>query len=77
MKLATTEELSIVYTPLVFVPRPPRRINTSNHTHVTYQGKTATYREWAEKLGVPRKVVYDRLNRYGWTIEEALTTPKR
>ena len=65
-----------VYPPLVYIPGASRRICTIDHVHVTYQGKTLTYREWAITLGFSRHVIYDRLKRYGWTLEDAMT-PKR
>jgi len=67
------------YPPLVYVPRPPMRHNTSNDRHVTYQGKTATLRQWTELLGLgdDPHLLANRLYRYGWTVERALTTPRR
>jgi hypothetical protein len=72
------EELSPVYPPMVYVQRPPKRHNNSNDRRVTYQGKTATLREWMTLLGLGDDIhlLADRLYRYGWTVEKALT-PKR
>ena len=75
LEVTPVEKEPVVYPEAVYVPRPPIRINTSNHIHITYLGKTATYREWAETLGISRHTLYDRLHRYHWTVEDALTTP--
>lgn len=42
---------------------------------LTYEGRTQTIREWAEELEMPWPTLYDRVNRNGWTTEEALTIP--
>lgn len=42
---------------------------------LTYAGKTQTIREWANELNIPWTTLYDRVNRNGWTVEEALTIP--
>ena len=42
---------------------------------LTYAGKSQTIREWANELNMPWPTLYDRVNRNGWTVEEALCTP--
>lgn len=42
---------------------------------LTYDGRTQTIREWAKELEMPWPTLYDRVNRNGWTTEEALTIP--
>ena len=42
---------------------------------LTYAGKTQSIREWAKELNMPWATLYDRVNRNGWTTEEALCTP--
>jgi len=44
---------------------------------LTFNGKTQTIKEWAAELNIPWPTLYDRVNRNGWTIEKALTTPVR
>lgn len=44
---------------------------------LTFNGKTQTIKEWAAELNMPWPTLYDRVNRNGWTIEKALTTPVR
>lgn len=47
---------------------------TDNHL-LTYNGKTQTISQWAEELGLKPHTLQARINYYGWTIEEALSTP--
>lgn len=42
---------------------------------LTYNGRTQTIKEWAAELEMPWPTLYDRVNRNGWTVEEALTIP--
>lgn len=42
---------------------------------LTFEGKTQSIRAWAEELEIPWPTLYDRVNRNGWTTEEALTIP--
>lgn len=42
---------------------------------LTFNGKTQSIREWAIELEMPWPTLYDRVNRNGWTVEEALTVP--
>jgi hypothetical protein len=43
---------------------------------LTYQGKSLTIKEWAEKYGINEKTIYERLQR-GWPIDQALTKPSK
>lgn len=40
---------------------------------IEYNGKTQTIAEWAKELGMPYHTLRDRILRYGWSIEMALT----
>lgn len=42
---------------------------------LTFDGKTQSIRAWASELEMPWPTLYDRINRNGWTVEEALTIP--
>lgn len=42
---------------------------------LTFNGKTQSIKAWAEELGLQRPALYDRINRHGWSVEEALTIP--
>ncbi len=48
--------------------------NRRNNTHITYKNETKTIVEWSEIVGIPAKVIGERL-RDGWFVEEALETP--
>lgn len=45
--------------------------NRRNNKVVTYQYKKYTVAELADKLGISRHLLYDRL-KYGWSIEKAV-----
>lgn len=44
-------------------------------TELTYKGETKSIREWAAELEMPWPTLYDRVNRNGWTVEDAIETP--
>lgn len=44
-------------------------------SELTYKGKTKSIKEWAVEINMPWPTLYDRVNRNGWTIEEAIETP--
>lgn len=51
--------------------------NRRNNRILSFQGKSQTASQWARETGIPLDTILDRLNRYGWSIQKALTTPKR
>lgn len=51
--------------------------NKRSNRHITFDGRTQLLIEWCEELGVPMKVMHNRLNTYGWDVERAFTTPHR
>ena len=42
---------------------------------LTYNNKTQSIKAWAEELQLPYHTLYDRINRNGWSIEEAIEIP--
>lgn len=42
---------------------------------LTFNGKTQSIGAWADEVGLKRPALYDRINRQGWSVEEALTIP--
>lgn len=46
--------------------------NTSRNRYIEFRGERLSMAEWADRLGVPEKVITERLNR-GWGEERALT----
>lgn len=51
--------------------------NTRVNHYVEYQGKTHCLSEWEEILGIPAKVLVDRLGKLSWDIDKAMSTPPR
>lgn len=49
--------------------------NTSRTRLVTYQGRRAVAADLAIERGMPPDVVRQRIHRYGWPVELALSTP--
>lgn len=50
--------------------------NTRYNRIIEFKGEKMVLAEWAERTGIPACVLSQRLNRYGWTEERALTEPK-
>lgn len=48
--------------------------NRRSCTYYTYQGKTMTLAEWARYVGMNSDKLRQRVRRYKWSIEKALTT---
>ena len=42
---------------------------------IEFNGETHSIRGWSRKLGIDRSTIQSRLNKSGWTVEMALTTP--
>lgn len=42
---------------------------------LTYDGRTQSIKAWAEELEMPWPTLYDRVNRNGWSVEDAIETP--
>lgn len=49
--------------------------NRRNNRILELNGERMTIGEWADKLGIKWDTIRSRVDRYGWTIEKALTTP--
>ncbi len=56
--------------------RAEQRRNQRNVVRLTFQGKTQSLREWAQEIGISIGLLSCRL-KLGWSVEEALTKPKR
>lgn len=52
----------------------PKRAN-KKLTELTYNGETKSIRAWAEELNMPWPTLYDRVNRNGWSVKDAIETP--
>lgn len=44
-------------------------------TELTFNGETKSIRDWAAELSLPYPTLYDRINRNGWSVEEAIRCP--
>lgn len=51
--------------------------NRRGNRILTYQGQSKTVAEWAEITGVHSATIRSRIDMYGWSVEQALSTPKR
>lgn len=55
-----------------------RHNKTKNSTHwIEYNGQKLTMKQWTELLNINYKTFGNRINKYHWTIERALTTPTK
>lgn len=50
--------------------------NQRRNRVIELNGERKTIAQWADSLGIDWYTLRSRLDRYGWTIERALTTPK-
>jgi hypothetical protein len=51
--------------------------NKSSTRMLIFDGKTMPLCDWACETGLSRTTITQRIDSYGWTVERALTTPKR
>lgn len=51
--------------------------NTRSNHLLTYNGDTKTMAEWAEIAGIPYSTLKQRINKYNYSVEKALTKPVR
>lgn len=50
--------------------------NRRTNRHLTFNGETLTMAQWADRLGVDRRVIWKRLHKK-WELDRALTTKIR
>lgn len=51
--------------------------NKRNNVSIEHGGKTKNLSEWAREIGISPSSLWARINRHGWSLEKALTTPVR
>ena len=51
--------------------------NKSNNRHIEYDGVSHTAAEWARITGISTYTIRARIDKLGWTVEQALTAPTR
>ena len=49
--------------------------NRSTNHVLTFNGETLTLAQWSRRTGIKEHTIGARINRYGWTVEAALSTP--
>lgn len=49
--------------------------NRRSNRPITYLGRTQNLKQWAKEMGIPRDTIAYRIDRLGWTVTDALTTP--
>lgn len=57
-----------------WVTRKENNNNTRNNRLICFHGKTMTFSQWADHLGMNYRMLRVRLGR-GWSIEDAFLTP--
>lgn len=51
--------------------------NTRRNKYLTFKGETRPLADWAELLDLNYSAVKQRINKLGWDVERAFTTPVR
>lgn len=51
--------------------------NRRSNRRLTYNGITKTITEWAIAIGISDNTIRARIDKHGWTIDKALSTPSR
>lgn len=54
--------------------KAPKKANLKL-SELTYKGETKSIKEWAAEINMPWPTLYDRVNRNGWPVDEAIETP--
>lgn len=49
--------------------------NRRNCILFTYNGKTQNLMQWCEELDLKYKLIHDRIKKYGWSFEKAISIP--
>lgn len=51
--------------------------NRRNNVTIEYRGETMCITDWADRLNMDHATLQQRIQRYGWSVEKAFTTPVR
>lgn len=60
-----------------WVPLKKQGYNKTNTRYIEYNGVKKSLAEWSEETGLPASCIASRLDRFNWSIEDALTKPSR
>ena len=55
--------------------KPPHKLKSRSKNFILIGGKEKSVAEWCRELNVPYTTILNRIKRYGYTPEQALTTP--
>ena len=58
-----------------FATRKEQSMNKRNSWLIPWRGERKHVEEWAEITGINKITIRQRIRRYGWSIDKALTTP--
>ena len=58
-----------------WVPHAVQANNKRNSRNFEFRGRTQTLMQWADELGINWSTLCHRIDRYGWSVERAFTTP--
>lgn len=58
-----------------WAPRSDQPKNTRTNLKITFRGETKHLAEWARTLNMNPSTLRDRIQKNGWSVERALTTP--
>jgi hypothetical protein len=61
----------------VWATKRQQNRNRTNNRVVEHNGKAMCIAEWSEVSGIPFHALVDRIDKLGWSFEEALTRPLR
>ena len=51
--------------------------NTRRNHYLSFNGQIKTISEWSDEVGLSSRLIQDRIVKLGWSVDRALTTPKR
>lgn len=50
--------------------------NRSDNKILAYHGKTLTIAQWSRVIGISNCMLWTRVNKYGWSVDDAMTRTK-
>lgn len=70
-------DTGMIYSPefCCFITAKENSRNRTTSTFIEYNGQSKTMAEWAEIIGLSQSTLSIRLNKYGWSVDRALSQP--
>lgn len=56
--------------------RSEQNRNTRQNVKLVFRGRTQCMADWSRETGLPLGTIRDRIFRCGWSVDEALSTPR-